>query len=81
MKKPANYDRVAPSSKAQPAIRVSDLTVIGAALGYKCVIVIPETQTQEKKDTLRLLGARLVEVPRRPLPQPKQLHKVFCAAG
>jgi cysteine synthase A len=39
------------------------LTVIGNALGFKTVIVIPETQSQEKKDTLRLLGAELVEVP------------------
>ncbi len=39
------------------------LTVVGNALGYKCVIVIPDTQSQEKKDTLRLLGATLVEVP------------------
>ncbi len=39
------------------------LTVVGNALGYKSVIVIPETQSQEKKDTLRLLGAELVEVP------------------
>ncbi|MGI9410870.1 MAG: pyridoxal-phosphate dependent enzyme, partial [Hyphomicrobiaceae bacterium] len=35
------------------------LTIIGAALGYHTVIVIPETQAQEKKDALRLLGARL----------------------
>lgn len=39
------------------------LTVVANALGYKTVIVIPETQAQEKKDTLRLLGAKLVEVP------------------
>ena len=39
------------------------LTVIGAALGYRTVIVIPDTQAQEKKDALRLLGASLVEVP------------------
>jgi cysteine synthase len=39
------------------------LCVVGAALGYKTVIVIPETQAQEKKDALRLLGAHLVEVP------------------
>jgi cysteine synthase len=39
------------------------LTVIGAALGYKSVIVIPDTQSQEKKDALRLLGATLIEVP------------------
>src|SRR5580765_8455322 len=39
------------------------LTVIGNALGFRSVIVIPETQSQEKKDALRLLGAELVEVP------------------
>lgn len=39
------------------------LTLVGNALGYRTVIVIPETQSQEKKDTLRLLGAQLVEVP------------------
>jgi cysteine synthase len=39
------------------------LTVIGNAMGFRSVIVIPETQAQEKKDTLRLLGAQLVEVP------------------
>ena len=42
------------------------LTVIGNALGYRTVIVIPETQSREKKDALRLLGAQLVEVPARP---------------
>jgi cysteine synthase A len=39
------------------------LAVIGAALGYKTVIVMPETQTQEKKDALVALGATLVLVP------------------
>ncbi len=33
------------------------LAVVGSALGYRTVIVIPETQSQEKKDALRLLGA------------------------
>ena len=42
------------------------LTVIGNALGFRAVIVIPETQSQEKKDALRLLGAQLVEVPAQP---------------
>ena len=42
------------------------LTVVGNALGIKTVIVIPETQSQEKKDTLRSLGATLVEVPAAP---------------
>ena len=39
------------------------LTVIGNALGLRTVIVIPNTQSQEKKDTLRMLGAEVVEVP------------------
>ena len=51
------------------------LTVIGAALGYKCVIVIPETQAQEKKDALRLLGATLVEVPAVPYKNPNNYVK------
>ena len=51
------------------------LTVIGAALGYKTVIVIPETQAQEKKDALRLLGARLVEVPAAPYRNPNNYVK------
>ena len=46
------------------------LTVVGNALGYRCVIVIPETQSQEKKDALRLLGAHLVEVPALPYKNP-----------
>ena len=39
------------------------LALVGNALGFRCVILIPETQSQEKKDTLRLCGAELVEVP------------------
>lgn len=38
------------------------LALIGAAMGFRTVIVIPETQSREKKDTLRLIGAELVEV-------------------
>jgi cysteine synthase len=48
------------------------LTVIGNALGYRTVIVIPETQSQEKKDALRILGAELVEVPALPYKNPNQ---------
>jgi cysteine synthase A len=51
------------------------LAVIGAALGFKSVIVIPETQAQEKKDTLRLLGASLVEVPAVPYKNPNNYVK------
>ncbi len=39
------------------------LALVADARGYRTVIVIPQTQSQEKKDTLRLLGAELVEVP------------------
>src|SRR3979490_721642 len=39
------------------------LALVGNALGYRSVIVIPETQSQEKKDALRIAGAELVEVP------------------
>jgi cysteine synthase A len=39
------------------------LAMVGRARGYRVVIVIPETQTKEKKDMLRLFGAELVEVP------------------
>ncbi|MEZ5773775.1 MAG: cysteine synthase A [Hyphomicrobiaceae bacterium] len=46
------------------------LTLVGSALGYKTVIVIPETQSVEKKDALRLIGARLVEVPAAPYRNP-----------
>jgi cysteine synthase A len=46
------------------------LTLIGASMGFRTVIVIPETQSQEKKDTLRLIGARLVEVPAVPYRNP-----------
>lgn len=42
------------------------LTLVGNALGYRSVIIIPETQSQEKKDTLRLIGAELIEVPALP---------------
>ena len=46
------------------------LTAVANARGYKTVIVIPETQTREKKDALRQMGARLVEVPARPYKHP-----------
>lgn len=51
------------------------LAVIGNALGFRTVIVIPETQSQEKKDTLRLLGAQLVEVPAVPYKNPNNYVK------
>jgi len=46
------------------------LTLVGNALGYRSVIIIPETQAQEKKDTLRLIGAELIEVPAAPYRDP-----------
>jgi cysteine synthase A len=39
------------------------IALVANALGYKSVIVIPETQSDEKKDMLRLAGAELIEVP------------------
>jgi cysteine synthase A len=52
------------------------LAVVANALGMRTVIVIPETQTQEKKDTLRSLGADLVEVPAVPYRNPNNYVKV-----
>lgn len=46
------------------------LALLGSSMGYRTVIVIPETQTQEKKDMLRLAGATLVEVPAKPYRDP-----------
>jgi cysteine synthase A len=51
------------------------LAVVANALGFRTVIVIPETQTQEKKDALRALGARLVEVPAVPYRNPNNYVK------
>jgi cysteine synthase len=52
------------------------LSLVGNALGYRTVIVIPETQTQEKKDMLRLCGAELIEVPAVPYANPNNYVKV-----
>jgi cysteine synthase A len=46
------------------------LALVGNARGYRTVIVIPETQSQEKKDMLRLCGAELIEVPAVPYKDP-----------
>ena len=46
------------------------LATVANALGFKTVIVIPDTQSQEKKDALRLLGADLIEVPAVPYKNP-----------
>ena len=52
------------------------LAVVGNALGLKSVIVIPDTQSQEKKDALRLLGAQLIEVPAVPYADPNNYVKL-----
>jgi cysteine synthase len=52
------------------------LTVVAKALGYRTVIVIPETQSQEKKDALRVLGAELIEVPAVPYRNPNNYVKL-----
>ena len=51
------------------------LALVGNARGYRSVIVIPETQSQEKKDMLRLCGAELVEVPAVPYSDPNNYVK------
>src|SRR6201984_2338268 len=52
------------------------LALVANARGYRTVIVIPETQSQEKKDTLRLCGAELIEVPAVPYSNPNQYQHV-----
>lgn len=52
------------------------LALVGNAMGFRSVIVIPETQSQEKKDMLRLAGAELVEVPAVPYSNPNNYVKV-----
>jgi cysteine synthase A len=52
------------------------LALVGNALGMRTVIVIPETQSQEKKDTLRAMGVDLVEVPAVPYKNPNNYVKV-----
>ena len=51
------------------------LALVGASLGFKTVIVIPETQSQEKKDMIRLAGAELIEVPAVPYANPNNYVK------
>ena len=46
------------------------LALVGASMGFRTVIVIPETQSQEKKDMIRLAGAELVQVPAAPYKNP-----------
>ncbi|MCB8836595.1 cysteine synthase A [Aurantimonas sp. VKM B-3413] len=52
------------------------LSLVANALGYKTVIVIPETQSEEKKDALRLMGAALIEVPAVPYKNPNNYVKL-----
>ncbi len=52
------------------------LALVGNAMGFRSVIVIPDTQSQEKKDMLRLYGAELVEVPAVPYSNPNNYVKV-----
>lgn len=52
------------------------LALVANALGFKTVIVIPNTQSQEKKDALRLSGAELIEVPAVPYANPNNYVKL-----
>ena len=52
------------------------LTLVASALGYRTVIVIPETQSEEKKQTLRIGGATLIEVPAVPYRNPNNYVKI-----
>lgn len=51
------------------------LALVGNAMGFRTVIVIPDTQSQEKKDTIRLMGAELIEVPAVPYKNPNTYVK------
>jgi cysteine synthase len=51
------------------------LALVACAMGFKTAIVIPETQSQEKKDALRIMGATLVEVPAVPYKNPNNYVK------
>ena len=52
------------------------LALVANSLGFRTVIVIPETQSQEKKDMLRLQGAELIEVPAVPYKNPNNYVKL-----
>ncbi len=52
------------------------LAVVASARGYRTLIVIPDTQSQEKKDMLRLCGAELIEVPALPYSNPNNYQHV-----
>jgi cysteine synthase A len=51
------------------------LAIMGSALGFRTVIVIPDTQSREKKEMIRLAGAELVEVPAVPYRDPNNYIK------
>jgi cysteine synthase A len=58
------------------------LAVVANTLGFRTLIVIPETQSQEKKDALLLLGAELIEVPAVPYKNPNNyIKRSGCLAG
>src|SRR5690606_20721512 len=52
------------------------LALVAAARGYRTLIVIPNTQSQEKKDMLRLCGAALIEVPALPYSDPDNYQHI-----
>src|SRR5436190_17451057 len=52
------------------------LALVAKARGYRTIIVIPDTQSQEKKDLLRLSGAELIEVPAKPYSDPNNYQHV-----
>jgi cysteine synthase len=52
------------------------LSLVGNAMGFKSVIVIPDTQTEEKKDAIRLYGAELIEVPAKPYRNPNNFVRL-----
>lgn len=52
------------------------LAMVGNALGYRSVIVIPNTQSQEKKDAIRSFGAELIEVPPKPYSNPNNFVRL-----
>src|SRR6218665_2712998 len=52
------------------------LALVASARGYRTLIVIPETQSQEKKDMLRLCGAELLEVPALPFANPNNYQHI-----
>ncbi|HVV65678.1 MAG TPA: cysteine synthase A [Rhizomicrobium sp.] len=52
------------------------LAIVGNAMGFRTIIVIPETQSEEKKDALRLLGVDLIQVPAVPYKDPNNYVKL-----